>query len=423
MTYVLDVNDSGLALYRDGTLEYHAPAVAVVRQDEILFGQPALRLSRIHPRETNQQYFSRLNADPLPHPVARASNHADLVYLHLQELRAIVEQNPADVVLAVPGILSSDQLAVLLGIAQECGLTIGGFVDSAVVAATTSALPASIYHIDTHLQRACITHLQIEAGVHRKSAVEVAECGFAHLLDGWVNVISDRFVRDTRFDPLHAAQTEQQLYDQVFDWVTSEDVPAAEIAIEIKYGDHVHRAEFPRTLLEDKAQRRFSKLRDGLPEDAHVVLSARSARLPGLEQFLARHGHEFTVLASDALAQGCAANISQICSPNGHLRLVSRLALTGLHEPQSSAAKPPGSAASVQQPATRPTHALSNNVAIAISASSQQLPLNDTKAGVYLDVAENLLLNGNPTSERTRLNVGDEISTGERVFVMIRVEA
>ena len=67
--------------------------------------------------------------------------------------------------------------------------------------------------------------------------------------------------------------------------------------------------------------------------------------------------------------------------------------------------------------------ALSNNVAIAIRGSSQQLPLNDTKAGVYLDVAENLLLNGNPTSERARLNVGDEISTGERVFVMIRVEA
>ncbi|MCZ6710278.1 MAG: hypothetical protein O7B25_07945, partial [Gammaproteobacteria bacterium] len=310
MTYVLEVNDSGLALYREEELEYHAPAVAVVRQDKILFGEPALRLSRIHPRETNQQYFSRLNADPLAHPVARASNHADLVYLHLQELRGIVQRDPADVVLAVPGILSSDQLAVLLGIAQECGLKIGGFVDAAVVAATTSALPASVYHIDTHLQRACITHLQINSEVHRESAEEVAECGLAHLLDGWVNVIADRFVRDTRFDPLHAAETEQQLYDQVFDWVTSDDVPNAEMGIDVNYRDQVRRVELPRALLRLVFEQRFGKLRDGLPDDAHVVLSARSARLPGLKQFLDHQGHEFAVLGVNALAQGCAANMA-----------------------------------------------------------------------------------------------------------------
>lgn len=421
MTYVLDVNDAGLALYREGALEYLAPAVAVVREDEILFGEPALRRSRIHPRETNQQYFARLNADPLPHPVARANNHADLVYLHLQKLQSIVQQNPADVILAVPGILSSDQLAVLLGIAQQCGLTIGGFVDSAVVAATTAALPASVYHIDTHLQRSCITHLQIDTEVRRESAEEVSECGFAHLLDGWVNVIADRFVRETRFDPLHAADTEQQLYDQVFDWVTSEDVPNAEMGIDVDYRDQVRRVELPRSLLEDKAQQRFNRLGDGLPDDAYVVLSARSARLPGLKQFLLQRGYEFTVLASDALAQGCEANIAQICSADGSLRLVSRLVLSESHAQQSPGAEPAGSATPAQ-PVAHPTHALSNNIAIAVGAAGQPLPLNDGQDGVYLDDSENLLLNGKPSSAQARLNVGDQISSGERVFVMIRVE-
>jgi hypothetical protein len=419
MTYLLEVNDCELSLYQDDTLEYHAPAVAVVREGEILFGEPALRLSRTHPRETNQQYFARLNADPLAHPVARATNHADLVYLHLQQLQQMVQQNPAEVLLAVPGTLSNDQLGVLLGIAQECGLEIGGFVDTAVLAASLSELPPSIYHIDTHLQQMCITHLESNAEVRRTSAEEIAECGFANLLDGWVNVIADRFVRDTRFDPLHAAETEQQLYNQVYDWVTSGD-GLAEIGIDIDYRDHVRRVELPRALLEDKAQQRFKRLRDGLPDNVPVLLSARSARLPGLKQFLASQGHEFTVLASNAVAMGCMANLDNVRSTGGQLRLVSKLALRA---PLSTAGSEQSITPAVASDAsTRPTHILSNNIAAAIAGLGHSLPLSETEAGVHLEALDGLLLNGKPLTGPTRLRIGDEIIAGPLRCLMIRVD-
>ena len=417
MTYILEINDCELSLYRDHSLEYHAPAIAVVRSGEILFGEPALRLSRTHPRETNQQYFARLNADPLPSPVARASNHADLVYLHLQELQQTVQQQPAELVLAVPGIFSADQLGVLLGIAQECGLEIGGFVDSAVAAASQSPLPGTAYHVDTLLQRACVTQLDSNAEVGRSNAEEVTECGFANLLDGWVNVIADRFVRDTRFDPLHAAETEQQLYNQVYEWVTSGDALQGEIGIEIDYRDHVRRVELPRSLLEDKAQQRFARLRDAVPNGAHVLLSARSARLPGMKQFLAAHGCEFSVLPSNAVASGCLANMTQVRSPAGQLRLVSRLPLTS---PGSAEPAPQPGAAAEQGP--RPTHVLGSNVAMSIEASEQPLPLSETEAGVYLEPLTDLLLNGEPVRAPTRLRLGDEISAAGLRYVMIRVE-
>ena len=42
MTYVLEVNDTELSLYRDAALEYHAPAIAVVRPgDEVIVFDPA----------------------------------------------------------------------------------------------------------------------------------------------------------------------------------------------------------------------------------------------------------------------------------------------------------------------------------------------------------------------------------------------
>ena len=97
MTLIFELNDTELSLYRGMERLYHAPAIALARNDEILFGEAALRLARIHPQQTNQQYFSRLNADPLAQPVASAANHADLVYLHLKELAILIDD---DVILA-----------------------------------------------------------------------------------------------------------------------------------------------------------------------------------------------------------------------------------------------------------------------------------------------------------------------------------
>src|SRR5690606_14808120 len=129
MTCILELNDADLTLYRDRAVLHRAPGVAVVLEDQVAFGEEALRLSRIHPRRANQHYFTRLNADPLPVPGPRARNHADLVYLHLKTFQPLIEAEGGSVLLAVPGILSADQLGVLLGVLQEVGIRVNGFVD------------------------------------------------------------------------------------------------------------------------------------------------------------------------------------------------------------------------------------------------------------------------------------------------------
>ena len=98
MTSILELNDLELTLHKGGEIRYQSPAMAIVRNDELIFGEQAVRLARMHPQQANQQYFNRMNGDPLPQPVRKAANHADLVYLHLQELAA---SSPDDSVLAV----------------------------------------------------------------------------------------------------------------------------------------------------------------------------------------------------------------------------------------------------------------------------------------------------------------------------------
>jgi hypothetical protein len=427
MSYLLEINDCALSLYSGAEVHYQAPAIAIVQAEAISFGEPALRQMRIHPRQANQQYVARLNADPLPYPVAQASNHADLVYLHLQEFMSRVRDAGEDLILAVPGILSNDQLGVLLGIIQETGVTVSGFVDAATAATSDAPISGTTHHIDMHLQRACITTLAAGGQIERQRAEEVTEAGLSNLLDSWVNVIADRFVRDTRFDPLHAAATEQQLYNQVYDWVqgpgsATAQSPASEIGIDIEYQDYARHVDIPRSLLEDKAQQRVQRLVDALPTGAHVTLSAHCARLPGVSKGLRQAGHDVSILEANALAVACERQMGAIRSPEGRLRLVSALpSARKVNSPQA-----PAPSTDVAEGAV-PTHLLDSASAVAMPvdalAPSLSLAVSSSAGGVYLtDIDSDVLLNGEPVSGRTELCSGDEISKGEARYLLITVE-
>ncbi len=387
---LLAFNDAELTLYRDGEPVYRQPAIAHIGPDSTLFGRQALRIARLHPQQSNAQYLARLSADPLPIPGKLASNHADLVYLHLRDLiagtgtesqstpanptgatagrtrgkrramrlpwparrggdataaergsgdrigagpaaaqphshRSIGDADPG-LVVAVPGVLSSDQLGVLLGIAMEAGIEVRGFVDSAVLMASTTALPAHAWLLDLHLTRACLTELRVTDEVTAAAAQELPGCGLMSCLDGWANLVADRFVQDTRFDPLHAADTEQQLYDQLYDWslqTGSGENGENGFAARIQHGGHERHVQVPGAVLQRKLVQRFEQLAQKLPADALLLVAPESAAVPGLLAGLGDLGIQAEALAPQALVQGFLRHAPAIAS--GQLTLVSAL--------------------------------------------------------------------------------------------------
>lgn len=409
MTCILEWNDTELTLYRDTAVLYRAPGVALVQERDVRFGDEALRLSRVHPRQANQQYLSRLSADPLPVPGARARNHADLVYLHLKELEPLVTAEGGAVLLAVPGVLSTEQLGVLLGVIQEVGIEVRGFVDAAVAATATLEAPPELYHLDLMLQRAVVTSLQVNDEVRKTGAQEVQECGFNRVLDGWINVIADRFVRETRFDPLHLADTEQQLFNQLYDWVAG-GADGAELVVEIDHGEHRRRVELGRGTLEEKAEQRFRHLADALPRGARVFTSARSARLPGLARALDALQIEATPLPPDALARGCLDNVARIEPRDGALRLITRL---------------PHGAAVTAEPAPEtprePTHVLLGGEAWSLESPGLPLPVERGDGRLVLRADPGVRVNGTPTTERLALAVGDRVDFAGEEYLIIHV--
>ena len=418
MTCILEINDADLTLYREHEVLHRSPGIAVVLGKEICFGADALRLSRIHPRQTNLQYFTRLNGEPLATPGERARNHADLVYLHLQVFKPMIEAEGGQVLLAVPGILTADQLGVLLGVLQEVGIGVRGFVDSAVAAVTTQEAPGEAFCVDVMMQRAVVTALQVNGEVAKIGVQEVVECGMNRLLEGWINVIADRFVRETRFDPLHAAATEQQLFDQLYGWIRG-GARGADVPMEIHHQDHTRRVELGRALLEDKGEQRFRQLADALPRGARVFVSARGARLPGLMHALtALHMHA-VALPEDALTRGCLDNLGSIMREDGELRLVTRL-------PHGSApAQQPLPPAPAEQPlppaaALRPTHVLNGHQAWPLAAGDQPLPVS---ADGQLEAQPGIRLNGAPLERAAPLHPGDRVTVGSDEYLIIHVMA
>ena len=256
------------------------------------------------------------------------------------------EATAAALTAAVPGSLGTDQLGVLLGIAHEAGIDIQGFVDSAVLMASAFAVPAHCWLLDLHLTRACLTELHAGDEVEQVSTQELPGCGLMSCMDGWANLVGDRFVQDTRFDPLHAADTEQQLYDQLYGWAlsgwrgaaagvsmrgitpTHSAVKGADPTVEIRHGGHERRVQVSAASLRGKLMQRFQQLTRKLPTGARLLVAPRSAALPGLLPGLAELGIQAEGLAADALVQGFSRHAARIAS--GALTLVSRLPCGGL---------------------------------------------------------------------------------------------
>ena len=355
MTLLLELNDAHLSLYRDGAAIYRQPAVAHLSDAGNRFGEAAMQLARLHPQQTNDQYLSRLNADPLSVTGKQAANHADLVYLHLLEVKPLV---PEDIVIAVPGTLTNDQLGVLLGIAEEAGVKVSGFVDTAVLMASAVELPTDAWVLDLHQNLACVTELEVGDAVQKQKAEGLLGCGLMSCVDSWANLLADRFVHDTRFDPLHAADTEQQLYDQIYTWTQGRDIDD-DFAIEIMHNDHARRVQVTGAALQSKLNQRFKLLAQKLPSAATVMVSPRSAALPGLLGALDELGVHATTIADDALTTGFARHAEDLAQ--GAPRLVTELAYD--HDVRKPAPRVTGA-----------THVLSGNRAYPLASNPFGLP-------------------------------------------------
>ena len=422
---VLEAHDAEVALLRGDEVVCSQPGVALVDGREVLLGEDALARSRLRPRQTHNEFWQRLNADPVTPKGAGVANQADLVYLQLQALRSALpaEGGAAKVVVAVPPTATSAQLSLLLGVAAEAGFEVTAFVDAAVAAASSIPFAGPCRLVDLGLHRATVTTLapaQEEDGVMRirRDAVdEVPAAGLAALTEGWIDAVADRFVESTRFDPLRVAETEQQVCDQVHAGVAQE---AAEFAIAIHHGDIARNVTIARRAFAEKAEQRYGVLARAVGEPGVLLLTHRAQRPPGLAAHLEAAGHRVLPLPPDVLPKALAPHAERLAGQSG-VRLV-----TSLPARATTAAATPASGRAA-------THLVCAGVALPLGDElrADEHPAAAGAGGFrvrrrgdgfsVVPTAADVLLNGEAIEFERAANAGDVVRCGGAQFQFVRV--
>lgn len=404
---VLEICDLALSLADAGGVRHVSPAVAVGDGDRLEVGEAARLRARLNPSRSHDRFWAQLDQQPLPRALGSARSHADLAWFHLRDLWQTAGRADDEVILAVPPDWDRQQLALMLGIAKASEVPVVGLV-AAPVAAAALAAGSDALVLDAQLQRLRLTRLDVGAEVALGGSFEAARRGIAGLYDRWAGLIAERFLHETRFDPLHRAHSEQALYAQLPGWLQRlAEQPSASLQLQVE--QRQYRVEIARHSLQDAVREDYDAVLATTRAHAAgtLLVSHRAAHLPGLVAHLQAAGLAVVVLPESAVAHGVLAHFERIRSNPAAPLFVTRL-------PRAAAA-----AATPEPTLSRvpPTHVLQGWRATALLApvtlagSVQLFPGPDH---VRLQVAGSALrVNGRSVADGSPVWAGDEIELAD----------
>jgi hypothetical protein len=371
----IELNDTGILVGDSERCRDAGPGYAMLDPEGLTVGEAARRESRLRPRRMHNRFWRELDAGTIPVPSPHANNCADLACAQLQSIwQSFGGEQVEAVIFTVPGFYSRDALGLLLGIAQATGIPARGLVDTAVAASGAGLPDRRLAHLDCHLHSALLTEL---TGVERLSRGEIhfAEAaGLADLGERWIKTVAEAFVRQTRFDPLHHAVTEQMLFDSVPGWI---DRLAAdgELGVTIEHQERTVSAKIARRQMLDAAEpfyERIVRLVDSAQRARGpllVQMSHRLARLPGLaERLRAVERTEVVELPEGAAIRGALARSTQILTSADAVAYVTSLDQQAASERPAESAPP-----ATRRERSRPTHLLNGAIAYPIGEQPLQV--------------------------------------------------
>ncbi len=283
---VIELNDLALQAGSEAGLLAASPGFALLRGKEVLLGAKAEAQHRLYPTSSYDKFWHELNMEPLP-ARGRIRHHADLAYSHLLAIAGEAEID-GEVILAVPGHFSREQLGLLLGIAGQCPFQVAGMIDSALAASADAGTWDELVHIALHLHQILLTRLRRNGGeMVVDKVVPAPQLGRQQLLEALLRIANDAFIRQCRFNPQHEAASEQQLYSLLADWLETGDGRQENLRMELDAGTMTHRAKLPGDQLLTALTKPWRSLRASLvplleSPATSILLDHRLAHFPGV---------------------------------------------------------------------------------------------------------------------------------------------
>lgn len=307
---VLEINDIGLTVSDGEKMLLSSPACALLDGNHIVVGQEAFEKSRLRPLWTNNRFWSRLDQEKLVNPSGRFQTNADLVHAHLEHIWHELDRTAnSNLIIVVPGTWNQAQMGLLLGITADINIPVSGMVDSAVAAGASMEPDVPRLHLDLQQGKFVLTELQGGTQLSRSGVFIICETGLSSFRDAWANIIADVFVSQTRFDPMHIASTEQQLFNKLNGWLAEIEAQGS-AALEMDAGDKSYTVQLAGDQLLSASSSVYPQIVQQIRPRAKgmLALSHRLADFPGLKDSLALiAGLELRWLDENAAARGALA--------------------------------------------------------------------------------------------------------------------
>ncbi len=324
MTTFIELHDHNIRISSPQGLLGESPGFANTFEKPPVFGTDALALTRLHPQQSFNQFWFQLGLDPLVNKNKLFRHQADLAFGHLEKITQQFELD-GDAVFAVPSHYNTNQLATLLGLVKHCSIEATGLVDLALLAMARLHEHQQALFMDVQLHQTVLTLVSKQQGeIIREKVLPVPGTGLLALHDAWANTITDAFIKQSRFDPLHNADTEQYIYSELESWL-EEVASNREILLEINNKGSIHQASLTLKNFEQRAQTIFNRVR----QEAEAISTAsmpifalqRVASLPGLTQAIA----DLIAVPDHVITENGFNNLALIKGNSDALRLVAKL--------------------------------------------------------------------------------------------------
>jgi hypothetical protein len=368
-THVIELNDRNLRLRNHDDILVQSPGFANIADKKPRFGEEARRIARLQPRQTFTQFWSQLSLDPLANANDHFRHHADLAFAHLNEI-ASQHNLKDDVIFAVPSNYNRNQLSILLGLVQSCEFDAVGLVDLPLLVAGYASNQEMTVYMDIQLHQSVLTTFTAGDGKFtRDKVVQIPGTGLLALHDAWANMVTDEFIKQSRFDPQHNAETEQYVYNQLENWI-AEALRDNEILMEINNKGSVFQARVNRGHFEQRTRNVFGRIKtelEGLAGGQFALhLPDHHASLPGLGLYL----NNIHAVEESRLMENLLRHADHIKGKPGSLSFV-----TSLPADMSTAVK-----TAVDSDNYVPSHVLINNKAFTLPASLAYGPMNGSNS-------------------------------------------
>lgn len=377
-TLAIDINDADLIIADQTGVLATEPGYAALIDGAIVTGVEAYAQVRLQPRQTSNTYWDNLSIEPGSAGIEGVNSAAELAFAQLDALWKRLGGSESDAILVVPDHYSREQLGLLLGLAQECGMPIRAMVNAAVAASTRPHPGQQLTYVDAGLHRVSATRLEQGENVAATPEQALNGVGLGSLMDLWAKRVAEIFVLQTRFDPFHRAETEQLVYDRLPDWLTAlhEDGQAE---LKLPHAGEEHCVDVRRDQLLGVADGFYRALVQLIAQCREagaslvVQLSHRLLNVPGVVAELTRLDDAHVVpMASGAAALGALDALDDIDANAGQVKLLKRLSWRG--EPVHLEAASPQEAGPEEEvgknAAQEPTHVVYQGVAYSVGGSA-----------------------------------------------------